>query len=190
MKNITLVLAGVLCASVSLANVGYEKPKGATGFAIVRSDESSYKLYYRSEEKADVKILILNEDNKVVFSEVISRSDGFSRPYNLRNLKKGEYTIRVDNGSNWMTETVRVKMDENINPFHVVKIDESRYLLTNAGKSEDIIAVRILDENGDVLYEGNQKVEGAFAQVYNLGRRQGIVSFEVTGKHGTRLMNK
>lgn len=190
MKKITLLLAGVLTAGVSWAGAGYETPKGATGIAVVRNDESSFKLYYKSEEKADVKVQIFDADDKVIFSEVIPKSDGFARPYNFVNLREGDYTIRVDNGANWMSETVSYHADVDPNPFHIVKVDQERYLLTRAGNKEEVISVRILDENGAVLYEGSQKVEGAFAQLYNLGRRQGVISFEVSGKHGTRMLNK
>lgn len=189
MKKITLVAAGVLVAACAFAGV-YEPPKGSTGMAVVRSDESSFKLYYKAEEKTNVKVQIFNDEQKLVFSEVITQSNGFSRPYNFGNLREGDYTIRVDNGSNWLSETITYKIGSEEEPVQVVKIDKGRYMVTLAGGEDEVIAVRILNDKGDVLYEGSQKVDGAFAQVYNLGKFSGPFAFEVSGKNGTRFFNK
>src|SRR5262245_31057192 len=101
MKKIAITLVCVLVSALTFA-LGEDDPKSASGMIVVKADENSYKLIYKSEEKSDVKVQIFDEANKLVFSETIKHSDGFSRPYNFRRMDEGKYTIRLDNGSNWL----------------------------------------------------------------------------------------
>ena len=104
MKKNYLLLAGMLVSSLAFGGRRGEGPKGSSGIAIVKKSATSYKLFYKSELASDVKVKIFNAENDLVFAETIKNSSGFIRPYDFARVGEGEYTIRVDNGSNLMTE--------------------------------------------------------------------------------------
>ncbi len=106
MKKISLLLMGVLVSSLTFAGRRDESPKSVTGMAVIKSNTASFKLIYKAEAASDVRVKIFDSRDVLVFSETIRKSDGFIRPYNFENLPEGTYSIRIDNGSNWMTETV------------------------------------------------------------------------------------
>src|SRR6478735_4944660 len=103
MKKIYFMMAVVAITTISFAREAAAKsPKALAGIAVIRSSATSYKLIYKSELQSDVKVEIYDSRNQIVFSETIKMSDGFARPYNFGSLNDGKYTIRVDNGSNWL----------------------------------------------------------------------------------------
>src|SRR5689334_15914649 len=66
----------------------------ASSLEITPSSNAVYNVYYKGTEESAVKVTILNEKNRVVFTETI-RSAGFKRPYNFRELPEGQYTVVV-----------------------------------------------------------------------------------------------
>ena len=189
MKKISLLLVSVLISSFTFARP--EDPKGTSGMAVVKKSATSYKLIYKAEQAADVKIQIFDGKNQLVFKETIKKSDGFARPYNFESLPDGAYTIKIDNGLNWLTETVDYRAAKIENTAHLVSLKDGKFLLTVAGKGDERLTVRIFDQEGKRVYDDGNVVKGNFAQVYNLSNLQGPFSFEVTGKSGaTNIVNK
>lgn len=180
MKKMIMVMAGVLVSAFAWAS----GPKSESGMAVVKSNASSYKLIYKAELASNVKVEIINAENKVVFSETIKNSDGFARPYNFASLPEGDYTIRLDNGSNWLSEKVNYRQGEVQKLAHLVTLKDGRYLLTVPGTGEDKLNIRIYDENGETLYSATDKVSGNFGRLFNLEQVDGAVSFEISGSSG------
>ncbi|HWA33047.1 MAG TPA: hypothetical protein VG737_02905 [Cyclobacteriaceae bacterium] len=185
MKKIYFILALAAITSVSLSGEAYPKsPKTLAGIAVIRSSATSYKLIYKSELQSDVKVEIYDSRNQVVFSEVIKMSDGFARPYNFGSLNDGKYTIRVDNGSNWLTETVQYEAGRIEKLAHLTTLDNGRYLLSVPGSRDQVLSVKIFEESGKLIYRKKQRVAGDFAQVYKLNDVAGTLLFEVTDEAG------
>ena len=184
MKKINLLLVGVLVSSLTFAGRRDESPRVGTGMAVVKANATSYKLFYKAEEAADVKVQIFNANDKLVFSETIKKSAGFIRPYNFESLAEGEYTIRIDNGSNWLTETVDYHAGQFDALAHLVSLKDGKYLLTVADNGEERLTVRIFNNEGQTLYTKVNKINGDFGQVYNLSQIEGPVTFEITSKGG------
>ncbi len=67
---------------------------------------STFKLFYKGAQQSDVKVLILNDENQIVYSEKIKNTDGFARPYNFSNLPEGHYSIQIKDNAGIRTETV------------------------------------------------------------------------------------
>lgn len=191
-KIITVVLVGVLVSSLTYAGGRDAGPKSVSGMAVVKRDASSYKIIYKSEEASDVKVQIFDAKSKLVFSETIKHSDGFSRPYNFGNLAEGAYTFKLDNGTNWLTETVdyHVQAAKAEKLAHITRLETGKYLLSVIGRGEDRIKVSILDEQGSVIHKDSQAVYGDFAQVYDLSQVKGPFSFEITDKSGASVVLK
>jgi hypothetical protein len=187
MKKITLLLVGVLATSMTFAGNKNDDSKSASGMAVVHTNFSSYKLIYKSEEATDIKVEIFNSKNERIFSEIIKKSNGFARPYNFESLPEGEYSIRIDNGSNWLTETIEYRPSQIDKLAHVVSLKDGKYLLSLVGQNEspEQFEVDIFNDKGEKLYSGTKSVSGNFAQLFNLKDMNGPFSFEITGKNGS-----
>ena len=189
MEKISLLLLGVLVSSLTFAGPG--NPKSNSGMAVVKRNATSFNVIYKGEETSNVKVQIFDERNQLVFTETIRKSRGFARPYNFDGLVEGEYTIKINNGSSLLTETIDYHRDKAENLAHLLSLKDGKFLLTVAGRGEDRLTVRIFDEDGKRVYDDVNIVNGNFAQVYNLSKLQGPFSFEVTGKSGTsNIVNK
>ena len=192
MKKISLLIAGALVSSLTFAGPLDESFKSNSGMAVVKTNSTSYKLIYKSEEASDVKVEIFNAKNALVFSETIKKSNGFARPYNFEKLAEGEYTIKLDNGSNWLTETVDFHPDRNIKLAHLTHLKDGKYLLTVVGEKENRLAIRIYNEEGELIRNDIEPVFGNFAQVYDLSLVPGRFTFQISDKSGATkiLTNK
>jgi hypothetical protein len=188
MKKIALLFVGVLVSSLTFARTWDEGTKDASEFAVVKKAGSSYKLIYKSKEKEDVTVTILNEKNEIVYTETVKRSDGFIRPYNLENLPSGSYAFKIDRKSSKGTQIVKVESTDNENETlklsALVKVKEGRYLLTAPAKNNEQLAIKILNEKGEIIYNESVLTTGAFAQLYNLKNLTGVFSFEIEDEHG------
>ena len=185
MKKINLlIVAGVLVSSLSFAGHGIENPKTTSGMAVVKTTSTSFKLIYKSEETTDVKVKIFNEQKILIFSETIRMSNGFARPYNFENLSEGEYTIKVDNGSNSLTQKLEFHIVVNTKLAHLTHMKDGKYLLSVVGKGEDRLSIRIFNERGEMVHNESEPVYGNFAQVYDLRLMPGPFSFEIKDKNG------
>jgi hypothetical protein len=188
MKKIAILFVGVLMSALTFARTGDEGTKSASGMTVVKKDDSSYKLIYKSAAASDVTVTILNSNNDIIFKETIRKSDGFLRPYNLERLPIGQYTFKIVSGSTSHTEIIDLRKpavdSELLKLASLVKIEEGRYMLAMTGKGEGKIGVRISNEQGETLYDENKSTHGAFAEVYNLGNVSGLFSFEITDDNG------
>jgi hypothetical protein len=191
MKKIKLLFVGALVSSFSFAFASDEDPKGAASMVVVKKDVSLYNLIYKSPRLSDVVVTILNKDNEVVFKETIRKSNGFLRPYNLKDLSSGEYTFKVDNGLTSQTEHVNVGVatkDSNALEYaSVIKLKNGKYLLALAGNGEKDFGVKIRNEKGDILYNTTEYSSGTFAQVYNLQEPSSVISFEITDNNNGQV---
>jgi hypothetical protein len=184
MKKVTLLLVGVFASVLTFGSMPYDDPKTSSGMVIVRSNQTSYKLIYKSELKSDVKIEIFNRENVRVFSEVIEKSDGFARPYSFASLPEGKYTIRLDNGSNWLTETVDYRTPEIPKYAHVATLKDGKYLFTLSSPSFERFDVTIFDDQGEKIFREHNIVSGNFARLYNMTGVQGPFTFEIVDRNG------
>ena len=178
-------MVGVLFGTLTYASGRNERPKGVSDMIVVKQNDYSFKLIYKSEEKSDVKVQIRNAKNAVVFSEVIRNSDGFSRPYDFGNLAVGDYTIRVDNGSNGLTRTVHNGSGYVEKAAQVIHLRDGRYLLTVAGKGQNKLDINVFDEQGLIVRKDSKVVDGNFALVYDLSHLKGAFTFEVKDEQGS-----
>jgi hypothetical protein len=182
MKKIYVMLA--LLAITSFSFAATKSPKALAGIAVLRNSATSYKLIYKSELRSDVKVQIYDSRNGIVFEETIKNSDGFARPYNFESLADGKYTIRVDNGSNWLTETVQYRAGKVEKLAHLTTLRDGRYLLSVPGSGAQKLSVSIFDESGKQIYYSKQAVHGDFAQVYKLNDVTGTLLFEIIDEAG------
>lgn len=185
MKKIAaLVLAAIVIGQLN-ANASNVDPKTPLGMSVVKAGNIC-KLFYRGEQAGDVRVYIYNERGRIVFSELIRKTDNFMRPYNFSTLPEGDYTIVLNDGQTKRIEKVHHLRPVSSRVVNVIRInkDENRYLLAVPNHGHDVLTIRIFDEHRSLLFEGKERVDGDFAKVYNLNDVKGTQLFEVTDREG------
>jgi hypothetical protein len=184
MKKILSVflMIGVVAGTAS-ANDN-EMPNATSGVAVV-SDGATFRLYYRGTDKNNVKISIRNEEDDIVYSEVIRKSTGFVRPYNFSKLPEGKYTIEIEDNSGTQLESVMYRRAGVDRLAHLQKVAGSqRYVLSLPGKASGEVSIRIFDANSALIYNKSEYIAGDFAKMYNLEKFEGRFMFEITDTSG------
>lgn len=186
MKKI-LTLTLVLFSTVMFANGVDDNPAAsASGAAVIKNGESTFRVIYKSEKQNDVRVSIFNEKNEVVFSEKLNNTDGFSRPYNFASLDEGDYTISIEDGAKKTLEKVSYRSPKVSKMLNVLRVSSEggKYLITAAGKGAETINVSIYDGAHNLIHSSYEKTEGDFAKVYNVKSLKGHVTFEIANENG------
>jgi hypothetical protein len=188
MKTNVIFLAALITISSGFNAVAKEDPRNI-GLAVVPVKGSEvFKVIYKGETSSKVRINVYNSSSQIVFSEVLSGTDGFIRPLNFAGLKAGEYTIELVEGANKKSEKIIYSPAGSVtsNKFiRVTKLNESegRFLVAVGNAGTEAITVRILDRNSNLLYTETREVSGDFAQVYRVKDSEGV-SFEISDATG------
>jgi len=173
MKKFNLLFVGVLVSTLAFANGTVEPKESASTAAVTNSEGSSvFKLYYKGEQKCSVKVSILNEQGKSVFSESIRSKNGFVRPYNFSELGVGTYTILIEDAQGIQKQKVTYaegKIDKIEKQINLVKLnEEGKYLVLVKSKSSDRINVSVYDQFNKLIHSQDKTVKDDFAEVLNL----------------------
>ena len=189
-KTLSVLLVLMVFSSVVFAR-RLDNP-GATPSAAVVKTGSTFKLYYKGSQQADVKVSILDAGNHLVFSETIKDVEGFVRPYNFENLPEGDYTIKISDKNGRQIEKISYKQEKSEALSHLLKVagTDAKYLLTVANRGESDVTVRIYDNANKMIYSQKEKVSSDFAKVYNLEGIGGEFIFEVTDETGTTSIHR
>ena len=191
MKKTLSILAAITIFSTTLFANNIDNPNAATGMAIMKNG-TTVKLFYKGTKQTDVKVSIYNAANTLVYSETIKNVDGFVRPYNFTNLEEGEYSIELLGENGRQVERVIYKLgkvQKLANVMHVTG-EPNKYILTVANKGQDVLTIKIYGDKGVLLYSKTEEVNGDFAQVYNLDKYNGGLTFEVSDSKGvTKSLN-
>ncbi len=185
MKKTLSILAAITIFSTALFANNIDNPNAATGMAIMKNG-TTVKLFYKGTKQTDVKVSIYNAVNTLVYSETIKNVDGFVRPYNFTNLEEGEYSIELLGENGRQVERVIYKLgkvQKLANVMHVTG-EPNKYILTVANKGQDVLTIKIYGDKGVLLYSKTEEVNGDFAQVYNLDKYNGGLTFEVSDSKG------
>lgn len=173
MKKFNLLFVGVLVSTLAFANGTVEPKESASTAAVTNSEGSSvFKLYYKGEQKGSVKVSILDEQGKSVFSESIRSKNGFVRPYNFSELGVGTYTILIEDAQGIQKQKVTYaegKIDKIEKQINLVKLnEEGKYLVLVKSKSSDWINVSVYDQFNKLIHSQDKTVKNDFAEVLNL----------------------
>ena len=186
-KIITLSL--VLFSTVMFAN-GTDDDKNpkasSSGAAVIKKDVSTFRLIYKSEQQADVRVSIYNDQDQLVYSEKVNNTDGFTRPYNFENLGEGEYTIAIEDGSKKQVEKVSYRAPKVTKTLNVLKMssEQGKYLVMAAGQGDELITVSIYDGAHNLIHKSLEATKGNFSKLYNLKSVKGHLTFEVSNQNG------
>lgn len=149
-----------------------------------------FTLHYLNPSNGSVKVSILDRNNEVVFSELITESGSFTRPYNFSQLAKGEYKIIVQDKSGKQEQVVKYGLNESKSYIKIAEMnkEESRYVLNIGTSGEETVTVRIYDNANGLVHEQEIEVNGNYGLIYNLSKvrssQKSIVMFEVSTSAG------
>jgi hypothetical protein len=185
MKKISLLFVGVLFCTLVFAN-GTDDPNASTSSVAVTNATGSslFKLYYTANVTDDVKVSIVNNKGKIVFTETLKRIKGFIRPYNFDGLDVGEYAIQIENSAGKKMEKIYYGAGKIDKLVSVVKLsDPGKYLFTVKSKKADNVSVNIYDANNQLIHSQTKFINKEFAEVFNL-KNINAFTFEVSDKNG------
>lgn len=183
-KTLSILVALTVISSVVFAR-NVDNPIASPTMAVIKNG-TTFKLYYKGAEQSDVKISIVDDTHRVVFSEVLKKVDGFVRPYNLSSLPEGKYTIELSNKNGKVIENINheLKTPQRFAHVHKVAGAEGKFLVTLSNKGADNITVKIFDGSNNELYKDQSEVIDDFARVYNLQKISGKFRFEISDNSG------
>jgi hypothetical protein len=195
MKTKSLFFAALMIVSAVVSAAGKDEPR-KTGIAIVPVKGSEiYKLVYKGDAVGRVKLNVYDQNANLILSQTFTTS-GFICPLNFKGLEAGIYTIELIDGSGKRTEkitlgspvkTVATETKEVSKQIHVSKLkNENRFLLSvmNSPTGSEKINVNIYDAENNLVFSESKKVEGNFAQVYNIKASSSSYTFVVSDKSG------
>ena len=148
MKNISLLLAGVLMCTLVSARGIVGPVKGTSLVAVTNTTGSTlFKLYYKAEKIGSVKISITDDKNNTIFNEVLTNTDGFVRPYNFEELQEGEYTIRIEDENGKTVEKVNYNGGKVEKLIHIEKLttEENKYVISIASRKPEDVFIYIFE---------------------------------------------
>ena len=189
-KTLSVLVVLMVISSVAFAR-RLDNPGTSSSAAVVKIG-STFKLYYKGAEQADVKVSIRDRGNHVVFSETLKNVDGFVRPYNFSKLPEGEYTIQVSDKFGNQIEKITYKQERDEALAHLLKVagSEAKYLLTVSNRGESGVTIKIYDGANNVIYNETEITSSDFAKIYNLEKIGGEFTFEVSDRKGTTSLRR
>jgi hypothetical protein len=186
MKKIFTISSIVLFSTIMFAGGINENPKSTSGVITTDAANGVFKVYYKGDEAARIKISIVDSKNKSVFSETLQRANGFLRPYNMTNLPDGEYTFLIDDGVSVVSEKViNGSIADDPKLFRATKLKEDdKFLFTASGKGQEDVTINIYDLAEKLLYSETRTIKNSISRVYDLSHFRNKVAFEIVHANG------
>ena len=183
-----ILAAAVLCGTFAFAS----RPATTSGssVSVMNSGSELIRVFYKSLEARNVTVSIYNDKDELVFTDKIRHSDGFTRPYNFRDLPEGEYTIAVADESGKAIQKVNYahkKTKTITKDILIAKVpnEEGKYVVSGYVSDNDKISVRVYNGDGALVFEKKYDADGSFGEVYNLKELDGSFSISVSDEDGT-----
>jgi len=183
MKKIAMLSFGVLFSTMMFAGVANEI-SDASKVSVKKGKESNFIVMYKPEKAMNVRVAIVNELGNTIFSETLKNTEGFMRPYNFSGLSEGIYTIEIADASGEHTELIDFRTGNVEKSINVKKIAGSKYLLTASGEGKEDITINIYDAFDTLIHSETAVTDGNFGQVYNLGKMDNAIKFEIKSQDG------
>jgi hypothetical protein len=175
MKKLTIM--AVLLTVISAASFAEERKISETSkFKMVATSDGKYNFYYVAEDASDVCVTIYDANGMRVSSKTEKQIKNFKRTYDFSKLAPGKYTIVVRNESGSADQEIShlVKVKEVRLKTFVSKIPDSKSIKLHVGDFDpnEIVLVKIYNQNDKILHTEEIKKASSFSRVYNLNVRQ------------------
>lgn len=167
---------------------GKKASASASGAAVIKNGESTFRVIYKSEKEANVRVTIYNDQDELVYSEKVNNTDGFTRPYNLENLGEGDYTIAIEDGTRKQIEKISYRAPKVTKSLSVLKLksEEGKFLVMAAGQGNELITVSIYDGESNLIHRSFEATKGDFSKLFNVQSVKGHITFEIENENGEK----
>ncbi|HRJ29208.1 MAG TPA: T9SS type A sorting domain-containing protein [Cyclobacteriaceae bacterium] len=107
MKNVLTIFVALLVSSAVFA-MRTTDPSADNSIAFIKTG-SVVKVIYSSDKESNTRVTITDLKGKEVFSESVRSRNGFTRRYNLSQLGRGNYIVRVSDGKKSRSEIITLQ---------------------------------------------------------------------------------
>ena len=183
MKTRSLILA----AFVAMGTWAFAADNDSTntGLFVISKNAGMYKLIYEGEKKTPVQLTIFNSDREIVYQESIEALKGFMRPVNFNGMAADTYTVVIRGGGTKMETKVTYLPEKAMDKVRARSVDNQKIAIFVAGEGEETIEVKIYDASHNLVKVHQEKVNGSFGKVFNLGKvNSSKYTFEVSNSKG------
>lgn len=187
MKKISLLLSGIVLSVASFA-------VPASSLTVSSKNEAVFNVSYQTSQTGTVRVSIVNNENQIVFSEVLKNIGSFTRPYNFSELKEGDYTIVVEGANGKQAEKINYATSKVIGFAMVSEVEnqKNKYLLNVTNSGAQVVTVRVISNDGQVLNERTMEVNGSAGVVYDLNQVKtdnSTITFEIINGNSVQTIH-
>lgn len=165
-----LVKSALMALMVLAANPLLAKDNSLETLVSVKNLEpGKIQLAYYGKTPEKVVVNIYNANNKRVFKETIQSKKGIKKPYDLRELPYGEYSINVRVNDEETMHKVSHAAPEYPGQVKMMAaaFGESKVKMLLMSPYQKKFKLRIYDENNELLHQQNIRQRQNFGRVFN-----------------------
>lgn len=134
------------------------------------ANAQKYRVIYQAPETEDVKILLYNEKQQLIFSEVVVATDGFAKIYDMTGLKDGQYTFELSSKSFSHREAVALKT-WSAQELVISETQDKKVAMVGTGEVD--FTLDIIDQDGNMLFSDGFSKDEAVQKLFNLQQIEG-----------------
>lgn len=170
-----------------VGNSSVDTSRKATYYRVMPIPEmQKFRVFYQPEKEEDVKVLIFNQGNQLIYSEVVRDTEGFAKVFDLTGLSTGNYFLELKSKSASYREMISWDSNEGQNIVISSLKDKKVAMLGNPDAS---FSLKILDEKGTLIYTDGFNKNEVVNKLYNLQQVEGSeVSFIL--KKGSKIIRE
>lgn len=177
-KFITSVMA-IVFASASL----FAADSAATVELVNQKGSSIYKVVYKALGTGKAVLKISGIDG-LVFSEIVTYTNGFAYPIDFKNMAEGKYTVEVLSKGTKFKQTVDVKSNKPVAYVRVTEQPNKKELLTITSEVPSDFTIRVFDKWHNEVFTKVEPVNERYGVVFNVSNLENGYSIEVTEASG------
>ena len=134
------------------------------------ADAQKFRIIYQAPAAEDVKVLLFDSKNQLMFSEVVKGTDGFVKIYDLSAMNEGDYTFELKSKS--FSHREKVTIEEWSADNLVISAIKGKKVAV-LGSSAESFSLKIVDQRGETLYSDGFSKNEVLNKLYNLQRVHG-----------------
>jgi flagellar hook assembly protein FlgD len=176
-STIFALMAVVFGVFTTIASTGKD---GKTAKMDIRTSINEDKVFvtYVSDAQVKVEVQIRDEQGRVIASDLVENENGFRRPYNISQLKDGNYIVKMFENKALVYES---KFAIDTKKTAVMELGDNKFQLTYKDNHKQDVSINIYDDKGTLLHQEKVEQMAGFSRIYDLSKlNPDHVSFEVS----------
>ena len=155
----------------------------AATFELVNQRGSSiYKVVYKAVGTGKAVLNITGKQG-LVFSEVVTYTNGFVYPIDFKGMAKGEYTVEVLGKGAKFKETVSLVENKPLAYVRVSEQPNQKELLTITSEVPSEFIIRVYDKDDNEVFWTVESINDRYGVVLNVSNLEKGYSIEVTANN-------